>query len=40
MSETELRARIERFWPKQVAYDAVFAFAVIAVLAYFSGCDA
>lgn len=32
MSEEELKKRTERFWPKQVAYDALFSALVLGVL--------
>lgn len=33
-SESELAAKVEMFWPKQVLYDAAFAVLVVAVILY------
>jgi ubiquinol-cytochrome c reductase cytochrome b subunit len=35
-SEATLQSKREHFWPKQVLYDAVFAFFVIAVILYYA----
>lgn len=34
MSNAELEAKKDTFWPKQVAYDAVFAFFIVAIIAF------
>src|SRR5262249_11962688 len=34
MSDADLERRRDTFWPKQVAYDAAFAFVVIAIIAW------